>query len=327
MDNKALPKITSQKPLIISIQWGLTLITIPICGWFIWERIASEWGTIGDVSLGIHHFRIALSFFCLMISIMIGAWIWSMILRFFGHPMPPTRAMYIHLLANLSKYIPGSIWPYLGKTILAGKNGIPINIAVLSILVEFTLIVFGGFIWTALSLPLSDFLPIMHDGWLWLELVGLVGLGWWLSFLPKIVAWLFKIITYWNFVYLNNILNKIDWNKIRALMLHSLLAWAFFIAGFILLIPHFGDSPLGPVQIVLAFVSSILIGLLAVFVPLGLGVREAVLISLLYPKYSAISLITISIIFRLEMIVGEVLCVLVLMAWCRRASHNTQWFS
>jgi len=307
-------KRTAQKILL----WLLTIIIFSITGGFIYKRIVEEIVLVGQIQIEFSPHRIALSLVSIFLSALFGSWIWNKILDALGLPLFPLQAMYIHLISNLSKYVPGLIWPYVGKALLAARNNIPVNLVLMSIIWEFTFVGLGGLAWLIFSLPFCNFLHPLNRFILWFEILGLTFLGLTIYFLPKIMAGIIRIFNLWNSHFLGTILVKTDWRKIRLLFLYVFLGWGFFIAGFVLLIPFNISAPLDLARLIFAFVSSFLIGLIFFLVPLGLGIREATLISLLSPDLNALSVFEVSILFRLVMIVGEVLSALLLMALAKR---------
>jgi hypothetical protein len=149
-------------------------------------------------------------------------------------------------------------------------------------------------------------------------------LGLLIYFLPKIMAGIVRLFNLWNFHFMGTIFVETDWRKVRLLLLYVFLGWGFLIAGFVSLIPFSLSAPLDLARLIFAFVSSILIGLIFFLVPMGLGIREATLINLLSPDLNALSVFEVSILFRLEMIVGEVLSALLLMALAKRFKNRKE---
>ena len=304
--------------------WLLTIIVLSITGGFIYKRIVEEIAVVGQIQIEFSPYRIAFSLVSISLSILLGSWIWNKILDTLGLSLFPLPVMRLHLISNLSKYVPGLIWPYVGKALLASRNNIPVNIVLMSIIWEFTFIGLGGLAWLIFSLPFCNFLHPLNRFILWFEILGLTFLGLLIYFLPKIMAGIIRIFNLWNFDFLGTIFVETDWRKVRFLLLYVFLGWGFLIAGFVLLIPSTISAPLDLARLIFAFVSSILIGLIFFLVPLGLGIREATLINLLSPDLNALSVFEVSILFRLEMIVGEVLSALLLMALAKRFKNRKE---
>ena len=58
----------------------------------------------------------------------IGA-LWGVVLTERGAPTPPSTALRWYFVGELGKYIPGGIWPVLGRSELARRSGAPASAA------------------------------------------------------------------------------------------------------------------------------------------------------------------------------------------------------
>jgi glycosyltransferase 2 family protein len=294
--------------------WLVAAIILSISGWFIYKKIIADAGSIGQMRFDFHLSQFFLSLASITLSILSGSWIWNKILEALGQPLPPLRAMYVHLISNFSKYIPGSIWPYFGKLLLATRSNILFTRALMSIFWEFAFIGLGGLAWLIISFPFCNYFSLTPQANILLGISGLMTLGILFYLFPSIMNGFSRIIKIGKRPSSEAFITTTDWRKIRLLLFYVFLGWGFLLAGFILLIPFPTLSPLHLGRISFAFVSSILVGLIIFFVPLGLGIREAILINLLSTDFKPLLLIEISILFRLEFIVGEAISILLILA-------------
>ncbi|WP_143750514.1 lysylphosphatidylglycerol synthase domain-containing protein [Mesorhizobium sp. WSM4304] len=59
-----------------------------------------------------------------MLSVMSGALAFGMFSKAFGVRLPPSRLLYIFLVSQIGKYIPGNVGQYVGRFYLSGKHGV-----------------------------------------------------------------------------------------------------------------------------------------------------------------------------------------------------------
>src|SRR5688500_8449717 len=50
---------------------------------------------------------------------------WRMLLAGFGHPLAPSAASGIFFVAQLGKYLPGSVWPYVAQARIGRAYRVP----------------------------------------------------------------------------------------------------------------------------------------------------------------------------------------------------------
>ena len=204
-----------------------------------------------------------------------GALIWLVILDGLG-VTPRLRWAGLFFQAQLGKYIPGSVWQYAGRAAVARTNGIPVGPVGVSLAVEFAAsAVAAG--------AMAGFL-----------------LGWWgVAILAAVAVFLVAggrptrsrlpvAVT------------------IRATLLY-LPAWLMLGASFWLCARGLLAVPAHDVAIYIgAFAVAWLAGLLAVYAPGGLGVREAVLVALLSSRIGAANALVVAAASRLILILVDV---------------------
>jgi glycosyltransferase 2 family protein len=65
-----------------------------------------------------------------------SGWVWSWILREFSQPVAGTWSVIVYLKTNIAKYLPGNVWHFYGRTWAAKAAGIPLPIAIVSVVME-----------------------------------------------------------------------------------------------------------------------------------------------------------------------------------------------
>jgi uncharacterized membrane protein YbhN (UPF0104 family) len=203
-------------------------------------------------------------------------------------------------LAELGKYIPGKLWIILGRAGYISEN-YPWKLKDTSYVSFYTQILT---IWIGLLIGAAGFLFIpIPAKWAIVFIAGFVLLTL-ILFVPSLQDYFLKIS---NKLFKKNIeLPVIRVGELIRLVPYFLFDWLIRITGFALLL-----GALSPDFLQLLFLPgyplSITLGILAVFAPGGLGVREGVLVFWLHQGGLDIeTATTISLVTRLWMLFGEI---------------------
>ena len=218
-----------------------------------------------------------------------AALIWLAILDALG-VRPQLRWAGLFFQSQLGKYIPGSIWQYAGRAAVARTHGIPVRPVGVSLPVEFVAsAVAAG--------SMAGFL-----------------LGWWgVATVGATAVVLFAMGRLARFR------RPAAFATVRATLLFLpvwlLLGGSFWLCAHGLIAVPARDLAL----YVGAFAVAWLAGLLAVYAPGGLGVREAVLVALLSGRIGSADALVVAAASRLILILVDVLLALVATAALRRS--------
>ena len=188
---------------------------------------------------------------------------------------PRLRWTGIFFQAQLGKYIPGSVWQYAGRAAVARTYGIPVRAVGISLAIEFA----GSAIAAG---SMAAFL-----------------LGWWGGFVLAAVAVLLVAGR-------NLTRSRLPaFATVRATFLY-LPAWLVLSASFWFCAHGLVAAPASDLALYMgAFAVAWLAGLLAIYAPGGLGVREAVLVALLSGRIGAADALVVAAASRLMLIVVD----------------------
>jgi hypothetical protein len=298
-----------------AFRWLRALFTVGIlavCLWFIWQQISTGYTAISMADLHLDPMRLVLSWLCITAATALGAWEWVLLVKALGASLDITHGMSIHLTSNLTKYVPGYIWPFASKAYLATRRGVPTGIAALSIVGELAIVYLDAVLVMLLCLPFSGLLSwpmglrlTFQAGAVLLTAVSIVAV-------PRMARGMARRLAHAR--------SRPDPLSNASCSLVSLVIAAVLLTWFLL---GFGFSTLyAPVssggwphllKYSFALAAALLLGQMVVFVPTGLGVREAVFVALLASGDTAALVVILAVAFRILMMVGEVLCALV--AW------------
>jgi glycosyltransferase 2 family protein len=205
-----------------------------------------------------------------------GAVIWLVILHDLG-VRTQRRWAGLFFQAQLGKYIPGSIWQYAGRAAVARANGIPVRAVGVSLPVEF-----------AASAAAAG------------SVVALL-LGWWGAAVVFPVA-----VVLISVERLGGSRRRPVFATVRATLLY-LPVWLLLGVSFWLCARGLMGVPARDLALYTgAFAVAWLAGLLAVYAPGGLGVREAVLVALLSSRIGAADALVVAAASRLILILADV---------------------
>jgi glycosyltransferase 2 family protein len=287
----------------------VTVVVVAACAWFIWKQASSGLLTLSVAELRISPYRLLVSWLCITAATVLGAWEWVLLLNALGGTLAIRRGMSIHLTSMLSKYLPGMIWPYAGKVYLATREGVRGSIASLSVVGEFAILYSTGALLMLLCLPFSGLIS---------------GSALQRAVLQGITAALAAVCILSTGVLGQrwaskrkgagtgpSLLLQANWLRVAFVMVAVLATWWLLGVGFSVL---YGPATAGTWQHVsrhtFVLAAALLMGQIAFFLPTGLGLREAILVALLASGDDAAVVVVLAVLFRVQMLAGELLAAL-----------------
>lgn len=279
---------------------GIVIITI---FFFLIRNIYKNWNLIKEYSWHFNYPLLIISFFCIIFIFLFLIKMWQAILYKLGANLEFKKAFRIWFLSALGRYIPGKIWQILGMVYLANKEGVSVEKSATSALLVQALSIIPG---VALGVITFSFLTPSFHKWTYPSLfiipLGIIAV--YPPFLEKIT----------NFFALKLKRPKIHFNakfkEVLIFIFFYLLSWIFYGFAFFLFTRSVTIIPFQKILLFPGiFAGAYLIGLLTIFVPGGLGIREGILAYLLsfllpLPIATAISLAS-----RVWLTLAELLCV------------------
>jgi uncharacterized membrane protein YbhN (UPF0104 family) len=234
---------------------------------FVLLRLGSTWNNSHIDLARVDWWPLTIAFFAVAAAVAAAASVWLRILRDLGIKARPRWAG-IYLQAQLAKYLPGSVWQYAGRLALARDQAIAVRIATISITIELAaavsaaalLALLAGGLWGAVAA--AGVLVASFALWTWVRpearLRRLAAKG----FRRRDIGPVVRAIAAASAAYVG---------------VMALLGVALWLVADALLSVPAAELPFYAGAFSLAWLA----GLVAVFAPGGLGVREAVLVALL----------------------------------------------
>lgn len=270
---------------------------------FFYRTLADSWSRLDGLSLSIDGW-IVLGVTSFTLAIIVSGVLWGRLLsKLSGQAVSLRDAIRIHCASWLLKYVPGQVGSYLNKIAWGKKVGISKKTISTSFIYENVLMVFAGFL---LSAPIFLIFRDQLNGDLSMLLPLLV-------LVPMVVV-MSKPVFY---RLLNSIFVKMkkkpfktsDFLSTGALfryqlgyLLPRLLNGLGFVFITVSILPVESHMYVG---LAATYILASIIGLLAIFVPGGIGVREAVIVLFLSVYFPTEQAIIVSLVARLYATVSD----------------------
>ena len=271
---------------------------------FLGKMVWDHWSQVKEAHFTFRPFSLLVSTLIFAFSYFIQIWAWYLITLKLGIAISPSETLGSWLYSQLGKYLPGKVWLLLSRFYFyesKGKSKKAISVALY--LETVTVIMAAGLISLAAFALFKGVRPFYSGNQFgWLIVLCMIAF---ISIHPRILQ---KILN-WAFIKLKRepLYLSISYPDILWILSVCILAWVIGGIGFYLFI----DSiyPVSPETILFltgALACSSILGLIAIFAPSGLGVREGVLVYLLsYTMPESVAVI-ISILTRIWMTLIEI---------------------
>jgi uncharacterized membrane protein YbhN (UPF0104 family) len=113
------------RPLLARFS-SLLGVTISIAGVaFVAKTLVSKWDEVSNAFSQVNAINLALSLLLGLAAMTSIGWIWVTMIIARSHNVRHRNAMAWYFTGQLGKYVPGGIWPIVGRAELAVRNGIP----------------------------------------------------------------------------------------------------------------------------------------------------------------------------------------------------------
>lgn len=277
-------------------------IAVPIViFYFIFKTILSDWQTTVSYLSSINLVYLVLAFLFMLLVYPQGAFAWYKIIRNFNQKATIESSIPIWIISNTSRYIPGTIWQYLGRMELAVKQmGVSRSQVGLSMIYEVFLNLASASILSILIIVYNDAFPD------WLILPGIAAVVLFLQ--PKLVGYLIDLLVKLLKRKFTNIHVEHNFSAVYKALPWFLLN--FFLNGVALTILSLAVGISINFNTVIAFTAyyafSWMIGFLTIIAPGGLGVMEGSLTLLLSATMPISQAGVIAILYRFFLSLSEI---------------------
>lgn len=204
----------------------------------------------------------------------------SMILRYMGDEVGFTDAFELNYVSALGKYVPGGVWHVVGRFAIAPALGVRRAHVVVSTVFENALGIVSGILVAAVSLGVGAADTIGVPRWLPLAIAASSMVLMHPAIFGRVMNLGLKLMGR------EGELPALTYPQILGQVLYRALAWVVAGAAFLLYRNGIVTDPVSTLGLYTgAYAAASIAGLLVLFAPGGIGVREAVLTALLTPAY------------------------------------------
>lgn len=280
-----------------------TLVVVGVVGYFFARSLASNWDRLREQELSFG-WELVLPTALFAAAVVVSGWLWG---RMTAHlakvPVPVAEAVRVHCLSWLLKYVPGQVGSAVNKVAWASSRGLSRTLVLITFVYENAFLLIGSLVPPMLVLLVTGAVDLSGSGsastWLLAALSALV---------PLIALTSRPVFSRLTNVLARRVLKRSEvpheyflsggqafWYQVQFLLPRIVNG-----AGLAIIAAVVVDAPADTwVPLACAYIVAGAVGILAVFVPSGIGVREAVLVLLATPYLPAEQAIVIALVARL----------------------------
>ncbi len=287
------------------------VVIILVIFYFLGRSIVANWTQVKDFNWEFDYPLLILSFALQLAGLCWLVKIWQRMLSHTGSRVSYLKLFKVWFFANLGKYLPGKVWQFMGMIYMLEKQGVPKQSSLSTGVLAQAFSVMSGLLVSVIFLGASLYSqffskePALLAAGIVLGLAILV-IGGYPKALEKIINLGLRILKR------QEIALDIRARDVIIYILFYSASWLLYGLAFLIFVKSMAPASfhLYP-TLTGAFAFSLNVGFLAVFTPGGIGVREGVLVLLLSSLFPLPVSTLISLLSRLWMTAGELLCFLV----------------
>ncbi len=287
--------------------WPFALVAF----FFILRLIIPQIPTIIPNLHGLNYALLLCGIFSFLLFYFVRSYIWHRLLKAYSQGIPYRKSSYLWAISEVKRYIPGSIFAFLGRTILFADLGISKKEVGKLLITEAAIFVVGASIISLLSLPFLTmyFLP-QFNHYIYSGAVVLI--------LSSVLIYVFNRRIF-------KFLPEYKSTENLFLLFLSSIALMFFGLANYFAITSFINLPLNLIfQLSGFFVLSILMGYLSLLTPAGFGVREGIIIAGLSKLINLANSAFAALFSRIVLILSELLFIGITYLWYRTKNRRVR---
>ena len=284
----------------LALKWIIVVAIFIFLGKMVWNN----WDQVKNTPFALQPFPLVLSIFIFALSYFIQIWAWYLITLRLRVALSPSDTLRSWFYSQLGKYLPGKVWLLLGRFYFYESKGKSRKTVSVALYLEMATMTMAAGLVFLVTLLFHGERGLSSSWRLWGWLVPLFLLGF-ISlhprFLQKILNWLLILLKR------ESVSLSISYADILWILSVCVVCWVVGGIGFY----FFVDAvyPVAPQYFLFltgALAISSMLGLVAIFAPAGLGVREGTLVYLLSFVMAAPVAVIVSILTRIWMTLIEI---------------------
>jgi uncharacterized membrane protein YbhN (UPF0104 family) len=284
----------------VILRWALVVLALA----FLARALASQWTAVRDTLVQVPVWSVVMSVLLAAAAVAFSGEQQRTLLESLGYRLRVLPWLRVFFMAQLGKYVPGSGWAYVAQMEMSRKKGITRATSVVTMALGAGLTVLTAAV-VAATVAGSDGLAWIP---LWIQVLVVVGSGLALVVFvarPSLVGRLLQLLPErlrrrgFEDVQVRPLGRPVVWTT---------LAWVGYGAHlWVIVSPMSDDQPVSFRLVLGTFALAWVVGFLAVFVPAGVGVREAVMVALLAPIVSEAGALAAALLSRFVIVLAEAL--------------------
>lgn len=305
--------VTRRRFVLAALRWLFIALVVGVITW----QVVRQWDAVRSAVAEIGPSGVLGSLAATVVGLGATCVAWRVLLAGLGSPLKLAPAAGIFFVAQLGKYLPGSVWPYLAQARLGRAHGVPVARSAAAGALFVLLHAATGAVVAALTLPLvGDETIARQFSWLpWL--------------VPLLVVAVHPRVVHRGLGAVYRLSRRgspppvLPWSTLGGALGALAIAWvAYGAALFLLVAPLSGGSWRAAILSTGGFALAWTVGFVAAAVlvvaaPAGLGVRELALYGVLAPLVSGAGATAVVVLSRIGQLAGDVLWAVAAALWSR----------
>jgi uncharacterized membrane protein YbhN (UPF0104 family) len=248
--------------------------------------------------------------------------LWGRVLAALGEKLSAVELLQIHFICQTGKYLPGKIMLMVGKAVLAVQQGRSRGVAGASVVYEMALFVISGGLAALLfaAFASADVVARHRPAVLVLCAVALAMLH------PFVLQRFVTAVEKLTGSPLEGLV--LPYRRLLSLLVIYVTPWLLGALAFFLFIDSLAPVELAQLPDLAAiFALSSLVGIVALFAPAGVGVREAAMSAMLSAYMPVAASIAVALAFRVALVTVDVIALLIALGLrepCRRRAEEPE---
>lgn len=251
------------------VGWSIAIALLAAIGW----RLAGDWQQLREADISLDPGLLVVSVLLLAVYMVARALLWHVLTTMLHTAIPVARAVTAWLVSQLGKYLPGKVFLYAGRVLFYVREGRQVGPVTLG----FTLELIGTFAASILTVLLALATGSLADlgEYRWVFAGGLVAL---LVILhPRVLSGVVHLVS--RLIRRPPFDVPLSYPQSLAFVALYVVTWGVFgVAFFFLVRSLYPIEPESILALAAAFSFASMVGMLAIVVPAGLGVREGLLV-------------------------------------------------
>jgi uncharacterized membrane protein YbhN (UPF0104 family) len=268
-DEDPRPSLSGRRKLLAQASTALGVLIVLVAFGFIVREVAADWDEVREALAEASWGWVALAFVLAALGMASIGWTWPDVFALLGVSVPRLRAVGWYFVGELGKYLPGGVWPVVGRGEMARRGGIPRSPAYASVALSLITLYLGAMVAAVALLPFA----MGDDGpgsWGFVLLLLPLGLAALHPAVLRPVVRLARRVTRRELVITIPL-----WHHTVGVVLRYVPTWVFIGASTTCVAKAIAPDASIP-RLLFATVLSWIAGFVVIFAPGGAGVREAV---------------------------------------------------